>query len=171
MKYLISTNTLEEQKGYGKIVTVEADTLFQNPYVLPLGILSRHSLTDTTFNYNAFLNINAVWKGLTGGKEDIYKEEEHIHFKVHESMDGAIVNKQEAEKDAGETQISSLMNCTTSDAGNPSVSCANAADWISGTAYIEYYFPAAQDGAVYAYNGGAMTEEYGGLLSPMHWNL
>lgn len=167
LKYIVSTQDLVKQKGYENLVSIEGDSLFKNPYALSLGILSKEALTDTEFNYDAFQNINTIWKGLTGGQEDIYNEEKNIVFTVHASMDGATINKQAAEEKAGEAQISMSMNST--DTAVSAQSGSDSTDWVSGDAYISYSFTATQDGAVYAYNGGAMTEEYGSASMPMQY--
>lgn len=166
LKYLVSKNNLSAQKAYKRMIGIEDDSLYENPYALPLSVLSANSLRDISFTYDAFQNINNIWKQMSGENLNIYTEEENIDFVVHESMDGTSIKKAEADKTVGESNSNSSDNKNKSQNIQSNV---EVFDWQYGNAYISYSFRAKQDGAIYAYNGGSLTEEYGSSAMPMQY--
>lgn len=166
LKYLVSKNNLSAQKAYEKMIGIEDDSLYENPYALPLSVLSANSLRDISFTYDAFQNINNIWKQMTGEDLDIYTEEENIDFVVHESMDGVNIKKSEADKSVGESNNNSI---DAKDKSQNIQSNVEVFDWHYGNTYISYSFRAKQDGAIYAYNGGSLTEDYGSSAMPMQY--
>lgn len=166
LKYLVSKNNLSAQKAYEKMIGIEDDSLYENPYALPLSVLSANSLQDISFTYDAFQNINNIWKQMAGENLDIYAEEDNIDFVVHESMDGTSIKKAEADKSVGE---SNSISIDKNDRSQNVQSNVEVFDWQYGNAYISYSFRAKQDGAIYAYNGGSLTEDYGSSAMPMQY--
>ena len=166
LKYLVSKNNLSAQKAYEKMIGIEDDSLYENPYALPLSVLSANSLQDISFTYDAFQNINNIWKQMAGEYLDIYTEEENIDFVVHESMDGVNIKKAEADKSVGESNSNSI---NAKDKSQNVQSNVEVFDWHYGNTYISYSFRARQDGAIYAYNGGSLTEDYGSSAVPMQY--
>lgn len=166
LKYFVSKNNLSAQKAYEKMIGIEDDSLYENPYALPLSVLSANSLRDISFTYDAFQNINNIWKQMAGENLDIYTEEENIDFVVHESMDGTSIKKAEVDKLVGESNINSIDTKGKSQSVQSNV---EVFDWQYGNVYISYSFRAKQDGAIYAYNGGSLTEDYGSSAMPMQY--
>lgn len=164
LKYLVSKNNLSTQKAYRRMIGIEDDSLYENPYALPLSVLSANSLRDISFTYDVFQNINNIWKQMSGENLNIYTEEENIDFVVHESMDGTSIKKAEVDKSVRESN-----SIDKSDKSQNVQSNVEVFDWQYGNAYISYSFRAKHDGAIYAYNGGSLTEEYGSSAMPMQY--
>ncbi len=139
LRYLISENNLEEEKGYERRVSLGDTTLFQNPYALPVSILSGGGITDLELTDNVFENLNAVWKAMAGGTEELFIPEENVTFTLRNDTAAQSVTAAELRSSASEA-----------DSGGETEEAEEAGE--EARSYIEYSFQAARDGAVYLFD-------------------
>ncbi len=83
VKYVISDRDLTEEKGYTQRVTLEDKSLYQNAAALSPAILAEEGVMDVTLENDAFRNLNAVWRAMTGGERDVLVPQEDLLFTLH----------------------------------------------------------------------------------------
>ena len=137
IKYVMALNDLAEEKNYERRVCAEDTMIYQNPYVLPFAVAGTPALNEVVLGDNVFENLNAVWKGLSGGSGDIFVSENAVSFSAHNDTEDLTV-----EADA-------LTNWEE-----------ESEEAVSET-YIEYTFTAQQDGPVYLFDMMALKTGMG----------
>lgn len=88
LKYIMSENDLTAEKAYDKKLSVEETSLYQNPFVLPVSILSDSALADIDPEaVNIFQLQNKLWQSLSSGSEDIFTPVADITYTMHALTD------------------------------------------------------------------------------------
>jgi uncharacterized membrane protein YfhO len=83
VKYVISDRDLTEEKGYSRRVTLDDKSLYQSDAALSPAILAEESVMDVTLEKDAFRNLNAVWRAMTGGEKDVLVPQEDLLFTLY----------------------------------------------------------------------------------------
>lgn len=81
IKYLISGGNIEDEKLYINTgLGNENRSIFENPYALPIAILSDGGISDVHMGEepDKFLIQNNIWKAMTSGEEDVFIQEDEI---------------------------------------------------------------------------------------------
>ena len=137
LKYLLSERDLSEEKGYEKLATMEEVSIFLNDSALSVAVLADAAAQELELGDIVFENLNAVWKAMTGGAEDVFTMQEDVRYTLITDYASQTVTSRElresvsaaeAEKDAKKTEEA-----------EPS-------------SYFLYSFTAGQDGPIYYYD-------------------
>ncbi len=99
VRYVISKEDLAEQKGYVCILNSEAGDVYVNPFALPVSMVSRGDLTDMELDgKDVFSNINAMWKAISGGTEDVLAEQKDFAISSHNATEETTYTSEEVSK-------------------------------------------------------------------------
>lgn len=162
LKYLISERDLKTEKDYESKVSMDGFTIYQNPNELPVSILSNTAVQEIELTPNVFDNLNAVWKGMTGGKEDIFTAQEDVTYSLHTDYSNQSVTSKELRETSASAaaQQSEAGESTQSDTSDSS-----SGEEEESNSYILCTFPAKQDGPVYVFDT-SIPESSNGLAVP-----
>ena len=170
IKYVIAAEDLTEEKGYRNGTQFEKTQLFgeqeeywdiyYNADALQPAMLSDPAIRSVETDLeDVFANLNAVWAALSGEDTPVFTEEEDITFTAHNLADPPVLTAQEAR------EITEYHDAAASGSGSSSVGTTEHMDEKApeDSSYIEFRFTAAQDGPVYAYNRGALSDRSGSV--------
>ena len=146
LKYLISERDLGAEKDYEDLGAIEEKHMFRNNHTLQVAILSDSAAAALDVGNDPFQNLNAIWKAMPGGQEDIFTEETDITFRLHNATEEQSVTSAELREAVSEREAESLL----SESGGSFRE--DAKEVASYAAYIEYEFIARYDGPVYSFN-------------------
>lgn len=77
VKYVLSEEDLTASKGYPLLTTLNGVGVYENPYVLPIAMLSDEGIgTVSLAGGDYFAAHNRIWQGLTGTDEEALHKEE-----------------------------------------------------------------------------------------------
>ena len=187
IKYLISEEDMEEEKGYEKLVGIGKYFIYKNPDALPVGMIVNHDVEEVDIDIeDVFDNLNRVWSAMTGVEDRIYIPEENIVFSSHNTTDPLSLSSSDAENivSSRDASISSQKTDEESEKAEDSESDSNSEGdskssqneaWATvreepeNTNYIQFKFTAARDGAVYTYNRSGMTEDNGSIPHALNY--
>ena len=142
IRYVISQRDLTEEKQYVKKLSMDDTSLYINDNALSVGIIGTESLDTIVLGDNAFENLNAVWKGLTGKSESLFTLETNVHFQVCNAFEHL------------ETTSEKLRNpLSDEDSQDGSTSGSDVS--------IDYSFVAQRDGPVYLFDRTVFTTGVG----------
>ena len=178
IRYLLSKNDLTEEKGYDRLLQVLDTGIYENPYALPIAILSDEAISQVSLEEqtDVFAIQNQIWKAMTGGTEDLFTEETQVSFTFHNPADPIVMTKEEAdaalspeepdEKQSGEEKSGTGSNAggdgsPTEGSGLSEASADSEQRAKEYSPYIEFTFTASQDGPVYFYDYASNIEGYG----------
>ena len=165
IRYLIAEEDLETEKDYEKVITVGDWSLYRNPNVLPIAVLSDSGIMETeTGNTDIFDNLNAVWSALSGEDRPIFEVENEIRFIAHPRKGSGEITRQEAativeKRDKEIDSKAAAASGEASESGSGSLLSEPPID----SSYIEYTWTAGRDGAVYIYNRSGMSDDWGSI--------
>ncbi len=150
VKYLISDRDLAEEKDYTLVVTLENQKLYRSDIALSPVILANEAVAGVTLENDAFRNLNALWRAMTGGEKDVLIPQEDLLFTLHNEFETRGVTGEELR------QSVSASRAKAEEAGSSSTSAEEPAEQdeeeeMSGS-YILCTFTAAQSGPVYCFN-------------------
>ena len=173
LKYIIAQENLTEEKDYQNATNMDKLALFQsledydiyyNPDALPVSFLSEAAIdvVETDFA-DTFHNLNSTWTAISGQDKPVLVEENDINFRAINLFDGLEITAESArsltEKYEAEAEIAKADPVSASKASE--MKAADKTQLPEYSAYIEFTFTAKQNGAVYTYNRGMMTETEG----------
>ena len=158
IKYLISPNDFSEQKGYKRISGGDELSIYENTAALPLAILADRGIDEITIkdNLNVFSVQNDMWRGISGGTENVFEEEADVYYHCHNATDDKEIygsGLDDARKyyhDSRERSLSDSEENTATDE-----------DDRSHLPYIEYSFNADRNGRIYLYSEAQNDPERG----------
>ncbi len=150
LKYLISERDLTEEKGYENRATVNDFSIYQNHAALSLSILANEDCLSTELGENVFVNLNAVWRAMTGGSRDVFIPQEEVTFSLHTDLNPAPITSAELKESRSKAEAA---------AGD-----GDDAQTESST-YIAYSFEAMHDGPVYLFDT-SIPDSSSGLSVP-----
>ena len=193
LKYIISKENLEEEKGYERLLGIEDWGLYRNPYALPVAVLANEEVYETEINIeNIFENLNHTWSAIAGDEQEIFIEENDIAFESHNFFDPAIISYEEAAKivierdskleenntqessraisfDSESSQIDGIMIPGSSQEGVEFETEGSYEEPPEGSSYIKYIIRVHREGPVYSYNRSGMTEDNGSILPTLFY--
>lgn len=176
LKYIISKEDLEREKGYEHLVDIGRWTLYQNPIALSVAMLgdSRIETVETDLT-DVFDNINQVYSALTGKQECVFIEENSISFSAHNIITSAALTQGEAAQIVAARDLS--LSSSESDAVQDNEDASESSDIFEeyktrgslteepeNSNYIMFTWVADRDGTVYTYNRSGVTEGFGSPL-------
>lgn len=192
LKYIISKDNLEEEKGYERLIGVEEWSLYRNPFTLPISFLANQEINGEKLEFtDVFENLNAVWSNISGNGNDLFEEEDDVVFSSYNSFDPKELTRKEASKiiEAKDAEIAShtmsdetIQNrdseeSTPSEAPDSIVqSGSNDFEYmnegsleepIDNSSYIKYTIAIHKDGPVYSYNRSGLMDDMGSILPVM----
>ncbi|MBQ7474626.1 MAG: YfhO family protein [Clostridia bacterium] len=147
LKYIIAERDLGEEKGYDDLIKIENTTLYKNENALQVAILSDGAAYGAEPGSDPFLNLNEVFKKMSGSDRDVFFPEEDVTFSLRNGATGRSYTAAELK------EITSA-----SESGEEKQGTAAAA-------YIEYSFTAKRDGSVYFFDT-SIPDSPNGLSSP-----
>lgn len=173
LKYIVAQEDLSEEKGYQNITNYDQIELFKdqenydiyyNTDTLSAALLSDPEIESVETDFaDVFDNLNRTWAAISGQKKPVFIEENEIQFTAHNLFDGlelssdnarALVEKHDAEAEAAKADPESASKASMKKQ-------AEEKEPPEFSAYIAYTWTAKQDGPVYTYNRGIMTEVQG----------
>ena len=187
LKYLISKDDIQSEKGYEKLVNIGEYSIYINPYVLPVGMVVNKDIEDVSINIeDVFYNLNNTWSAISGSSEKVFVEEEDIDFSSHNITDPITLSGKEAGKIvasrdeklslqissdniSGSGENSSDSNASETVGKNADETWATSQEKPENTNYIKFTFTAGRDGAVYSYNRSGMTEDNGSIPHALNY--
>ena len=187
IKYLISKDDIQTEKGYEKLVNIGEYSIYRNPYVLPVGMVVNKAVDDISIDIeDVFDNLNNTWSAMSGVSENIFVEEDDISFSSYNISDPITMNSKEAamivasrdeklssqasEDDTSESGENGSSDSSPEDTGkNADETWATTREEPENTNYIMYTFIAERDGAVYSYNRSGMTEGNGSIPHALNY--
>ena len=149
VRFLISENDLNEEKGYSYLSGGLGLKLFENPYVLPIAILSNEAIMDVSLEEetDVFAIQNRIWKCMTGGKEDVFTEETNLNYVTGNPTDSLDLSRG--------TVLELLAELDNEDSEEPP-------EFVKDMfPYIEFSFTAEQNAPVYLYYTYGYIEGFG----------
>ena len=172
LKYIIAQEDLAEEKHYQNATNYDDVEEFKdqdnydiyyNPDALPVAFLSQFKVEGVETDFaDVFENLNRTWAAISGIEHPVFIEESDIDFSAHNLFDDltitsddarALVEKIDAEAEAAKEAASNSESRKKEE--------EDKSEPPEFSAYIKYTWTAKQDGAVYTYNRGSLTEESG----------
>lgn len=150
LKYIISESDLAEIKGYEKRVTIEDKTIYQSGCFLSPAILSDGGIQGIELGVDVFDNLNAAFKGMTGGETDIFVHQPEVTFHMHSDFTEQTVTSAELRESVAAMEAEE-------ESGEKSEA--------ESRTYIEYTLTAPADGALY-YFDTSIPDSVNGLSEP-----
>ena len=160
-KYVVAWRDVAEEKDYELIDTNVVNSVYLNPYALPVSVVATSDIGNVSLGNDPFANHNAIWRALSGIDEDVFTPEENITFKLHSGISGESINYDEAialSDDEGQT-----------DNNVNAFGTVDSDQLDAAKNYIECEFIAQQDGDIYSYNGCFFNENYGYTKETMRY--
>lgn len=173
LRYILAQEDLTEEKGYLNGTHFNESELFEsqenydiyyNADALPIAFLSEGGIADVTTDFaDTFDNLNRTWAAISGLEKPVFVEEDEISFRAVNLFDGletdsssarVLTEKYDAEAAAAREDPASASRASERKAEDPK-------EQPEYSAYIVYTFTAKQDGPVYTFNRGGMTEVQG----------
>lgn len=179
IKYVLSERDLSEEKGYIRKADIMGLAIYENPYVLPIGILSDDEIMNVAIldEKNVFDNLNAVWAGLSGDKRKVFIEEEDVSYSNHNPTDVYTVTHEEVMKQVevdntsasndSRNELSSIENSNEIESAIPQREVKTEDNRYKS--YIEYSFTAKKTGPIYLYDSAPYVEWTGTLDDIMQY--
>lgn len=175
LKYLISEKDLAEEKGYERKIDLRGLKIFLDPYALSVSVLADGAVQNLELGENLFDNLNAVWKSMTGGTEDIFTEQEDVTYSLFSDYSNQSVTSRELQESfsksravaAGNSGSEGSVGSDTPVAGMAGQNAGDVAAEQSNetSSYILYTFEASQDGPIYMFDTSIPASDKG-LMSP-----
>lgn len=184
LRYIVSKDDLAEEKGYERMVGIDAWSLYRNPYALPIAFAANTEIDGLTLDLeDIFDNLNRVWSAVSGGDAPIFLPEDDIVFESYNILDPIRMTGREAaalaqEADAKKAQQPSDSASDDSDSSDASASDQESRELLKRFAddkppedvsYIKYTVTVRRDGPVYSYNRSAMEDNRGSYLPVMEY--
>ncbi len=141
LKYLISERDLAEEKDYERLTGTEKTSIFRNENALSPAILVNGEATAVELGNDAFENLNAVWKAMTGESQDLFTPQTDVTFTLHSDATDKTFTAEELR-----TSISRTESVSASGAGK------DENEEKTPDAYVEITFTAEHDGPVYYFD-------------------
>lgn len=151
IKYIVAWRDVTAEKDYQLIDGNEINSVYMNPYALPVSMVSTSDIGNVSLGNDPFANHNRIWKALSGIDEDVFSQEEDITFSIHSGIEAESITYKDA----------IAMQTTEEQSDSSSVQPAVTVQVPEDTSYIRCEFIARQDGAVYSYNGCFVDEKFG----------
>ena len=177
IKYMISSRDLTEEKGYKLLNSVTGVNFYQNPYVLPIGMLATSSVDGLSDEIDATNDVfaiqNLIWSSITGRTENLYSEETDISYTSHNESDSQTVKSadegsiEESEADMTSASMSAVWSEMGLDSMLADLSDTSQLD--ASESYVEVSFTASYDGPYYLYAYGYVDAEYGSSIDPLKY--
>ncbi len=148
IKYVLSDRDLSKEKGYSEKLSMFGETLYENPDVLPIVFVSEETIVDVVLeDFNAFNNLNAIWRAAAGDNRDIFTEETDITFSNHNPTDTVMMSYSDVDRlPIGREKENSYGEKTDGSISN---------------SYIEFAFVAGKTGPIYLYDSSSIIKDYG----------
>ena len=193
LKYIISKENLEEEKGYERLLGIEDWGLYRNPYALSVAVLANAEVNERELDLeDIFENLNHTWSLMTGDDRKIFVEENDIVFESHNFFDPTKLTYDEARKIVAErdskleedktlessgsvpsdtelSQIDGVMNSGSSPESMEYETEGSFDKPPEGASYIKYVIKIHREGPVYSYNRSGMTEDNGSILPTLFY--
>ncbi len=187
IKYLISKEDIEAEKGYERLAGIGEYSIFKNPDTLPVCMLVNEEIENVKVDIeDVFDNLNHTWSAMTGIKEKVFIEEDDITFSIHNITDPISISQKDAKsvislRDAkivdpnmekvsdDSTQGSSDSSSKEDDQKIKMEEWGTRQEKPENTNYIMITFTASRDGAVYSYNRSGMTEDNGSIPHALNY--
>ena len=173
LKYIIAQEDLTKEKGYQNATNMKQIALLQNqenydiyynPDALAVAFLSETAVDTVETDFvDIFDNLNNTWAAVSGQDKPVFVEECDIHFHATNLFDGLEITADSARK-LTEKYEAEAENAKADPVSASIASEKKTADKTQKpeySAYIEFTFTAKQNGAIYIYNRGIMTEKEG----------
>ena len=152
LKYLISENNLTEIKNYEQRITLADKSIYQSDNFLSPAILANRNTYDLTLGDDVFINLNDVWKGMTGDTTDIFTHQPNISYHMHSDFTEQTVTSAELRESVARAEAQTEKDETDQAEAEP-------------TTYIEYTLTAPADGPLY-YFDTSIPDSESGLSDP-----
>ena len=180
LKYVISREDLVEEKGYEKLFTMEAWSLYKNPNALPVALVSDSDITSVETDFeDLFDNLNRTWSAMTGSERRVFVEETDVTFEPHNiTMPGAITQREAADivasRDASASESASGESASDSEASEEAedpftIKYGTKTIRPEQMNYIAFTWTADADGAYYSYNRSGMMDGRGSILPALNY--
>lgn len=156
IKYILTEQDLEAEKGYELLVNIGKGAAYQNPYALSVAVLADARIDEIALGSDAFENLNQIWKSMAGGNQDIFTRENNITFTFHNTIDGESITSEELV-----TSVSKTSAALEASRNGLSFSDNDTKSQKPDTSYIECRFIAQQDGPVYYFDKSVPESESG----------
>ncbi len=173
IKYMISSRDLAEEKNYYLLSGMLGNNLYENPYALPIAILSNQQIMGVSLKdeINAFANLNRIWRAMTGGSQDLFREETDITFTSHNPTDGHTLTYEQAMAAPNLTGRTMNQNAfSLDDKGEEEKSDEqNGENDNLYRSYIECCFTAEETGPVYLYDSASIDKVWGSAEDIMQY--
>ena len=171
IKYVVAEEDLTEEKGYEKALQAIDWSIYVNSDALPIAMLAAGDISgiETDFT-DVFDNLNRVWSSLSGETDDVFVEENDIHFIAHNITEPKEISAEAAREIVKKTDDAFLSDSVSVSTETASKSAGTAEDTPNGRAvkeppenqaYIEYTWTAQKDGSYYSYNRSGLADTYG----------
>jgi uncharacterized membrane protein YfhO len=154
LKYLISNRNLSQEKGYERMVGIEDTAIFKNENALGVAILSNVDIQNVELGNDAFQNLNAVWKSMTGERQDIFSIQSDITYAMHNPTTDISVTSEELRDSVSQSVTYNEQEKSNDDLKPNSKATHNGP-------YIVYSFTAKKDGPVYIFDTSIPDSEHG----------
>ncbi len=155
IKYVISDTDLTKEKSYTlKVSDMFGKNLYENPYALPIAILSESDLSQISLDEreDIFEIQNDVWSALTGNNKKLFTKATDISYSFKNTTDPMTLT---------DSEVKNLM--TTKDYEDEEILLQDT------SAHFMFSFVAAQDGPVYFYNAGVVNENEGTMEDALQY--
>ena len=179
LKYVISRSDLTEEKGYEKLVSFGEWSLYRNPDVLPIAMLTGDTAAEIETAYtDVFDNLNRTWAAISGTDTPLFAEENDIVFTSHNITDPLTLKQTEAAEVVASRDASASGEYSVSESVSSEASDDKSNEYISegilreppiNANYIEYTWTAKQDGPVYSYNRSGVMDDKGAVLPALNY--
>ena len=133
IKYICTEEDLKVEKNYDRISSIWGISAYRNPNALPFAFLAKEESGSIKLTDNTFENANAIWKGITGEKSDIYTQVDDVQFSLHTNQEWTYSGQELKTLDSSALQGSS----------------------------VTFTFTAPKDGVAYYYDTGISNTELG----------
>ena len=147
LEYLIADRDLAAEKGYEKRISGMKQSIYQSHTALSLAILADGSCTEPELGNNAFENLNAVWRAMTGESRDLFIPQEEVTFTLHTDV---------SSKPVTSTELRESMSRTADEEESAQA---------ESSVYIAYTFTAERDGPIYLFDT-SIPDSVNGLSAP-----
>lgn len=162
LKYLISSRDLTKEKNYERLMCLDDEAIFKNENTLGVAILVDDDINKVELGSDAFINLNSVWKAMTGGVRDIFVEQADVEYNLRNPTSDISVTSRELKDSVSQAEMK---------AQTESLNQENAAtqEEAHNGPIIEYSFIATQTGPVYMFNTAVPDSEGGIVVNSMKY--
>lgn len=167
LKYLVSKKDLTTEKGYEQKIGLSGYNIYMNPCALLVSILCDGNIQNIELGGNVFENLNAIWKGMTGEKIDIFTEQEDVIYSLFNDYSNQSITSNELKESFSKESICQTIDVSIANKGMAEVTPnRNAEEEETQTnSYIEYTFIAEKNGPVYVFDTSIPDSDHG-LVEP-----